>query len=95
MHPLHHSKNWQHRSGHALSLDLRRSAPYKNALIAPRICSSLPQVADFVDRYMPAYKAYLPGMYAEGPTTGKAGHLLMLEIDENRGLTAQQPACPL
>lgn len=53
------------------------------------------QVADFVDRYMPAYKVYLPSMYAQGPTTGKAGHLLMLEIDENRGLTAQQPACPL
>ncbi|EIE22379.1 P-loop containing nucleoside triphosphate hydrolase protein [Coccomyxa subellipsoidea C-169] len=53
------------------------------------------QVADFVDRYMPAYKAYLPSMYAEGPTTAKTGHLLMLEIDQNRGLTAEQPACPL
>ncbi|KAK9915446.1 hypothetical protein WJX75_009273 [Coccomyxa subellipsoidea] len=64
-------------------------------LAAGRPGMSDDQVADFVDRYMPAYKAYLPGMYAEGPTTGKAGHLLMLEIDQNRGLTAQQPACPL
>lgn len=53
------------------------------------------QVADFVDRYMPAYKAYLPRMYSEGPATAKAGHLLMLEIDQNRGLTSQQPGCPL
>ncbi|BDA43365.1 D-glycerate 3-kinase, chloroplastic [Coccomyxa sp. Obi] len=53
------------------------------------------QVADFVDRYMPAYKAYLPRMYSEGPTTAKAGHLLMLEIDQQRGLTTQQPECPM
>ena len=53
------------------------------------------QVADFVDRYMPAYRAYLPGMYKSGPTTGKAGRTLMLEIDENRGLTSMQPDCAL
>ncbi len=44
---------------------------------------------------MPAYKAYLPSMYAQGPTTAAADRLLMLEIDEKRGLTAQQPECPL
>ena len=54
-----------------------------------------PQVAAFVDCYMPAYKAYLPGMYSKGPTTAKSGRLLMLEIDENRGLVPNQPACPL
>jgi D-glycerate 3-kinase len=53
------------------------------------------QIADFVDRYMPAYKAYLPGMYAHGPTTARPQRTLMLEIDENRGLTPTQPACPL
>ena len=48
-----------------------------------------------MDCYMPAYKAYLPGLYTRGPTTARAGRLLMLEIDENRGLVPQQPACPL
>ena len=53
------------------------------------------QVANFVECYMPAYKAYLPGLYAKGPTTAKAGRLLMLEIDEHRGLVPEQPPCPL
>ena len=44
------------------------------------------QVKDFVNRYMPAYKAYLPHMYKEGPTTGKDDNVLMFEIDESRGL---------
>ena len=50
------------------------------------------QVADFVDRYMPAYHAYLPGMYARGPTTARAGHVLVVQINETRSLTAEQPA---
>lgn len=49
------------------------------------------QVADFVDRYMPAYHAYLPGMYARGPTTARAGHVLVVQINETRSLTAEQP----
>ncbi|KAK9841016.1 hypothetical protein WJX81_005787 [Elliptochloris bilobata] len=49
------------------------------------------QVADFVDRYMPAYHAYLPGMYASGPTTARAEHVLVVEIDETRSLTPAQP----
>jgi D-glycerate 3-kinase len=50
------------------------------------------QIADFVDRFMPAYKAYLPPLYARGPTTAKAGKLLVIEIDESRTPIAQQPA---
>ncbi|KAG0607984.1 hypothetical protein M758_8G069100 [Ceratodon purpureus] len=42
------------------------------------------QVADFVSRYMPAYKAYLPSLYAQGPKSAKKEHTLMLQIDENR-----------
>lgn len=42
------------------------------------------QVADFVDRYMPAYRAYLTSLYAEGPTTSKPGCLLEIHIDEGR-----------
>ena len=49
------------------------------------------QVADFVDRYMPAYHAYLAGMYARGPTTARAGHVLVVQINETRSLTAEQP----
>eukprot|EP00803_Ostreobium_quekettii_P011031 evm.model.scf_2906.1 EVM.evm.TU.scf_2906.1 scf_2906:14138-16793(-) len=55
------------------------------------------QVKDFVTRYMPAYKAYLPGLYSKGPTTGTKGKTLMIEVDENRGLVPSQsvPASPL
>ena len=49
------------------------------------------QVKDFVDRYMPAYKAYLPGMYSQGPTTARPGHILKIKIDKDRGLTPTQP----
>lgn len=53
------------------------------------LCS---QVKDFVDRYMPAYKAYLPKMYAEGPSTGRDGNVLMFEINETRALAdCKQP----
>lgn len=47
------------------------------------------QVKDFVNRYMPAYQAYLPGMYENGPSTGKEGKVLMFEIDESRGLSGR------
>jgi D-glycerate 3-kinase len=50
------------------------------------------QVADFVDRYMPAYKAYLPGLRAKGPTTAAPGKLLVVAVDEGRGLAPVQPA---
>ena len=42
------------------------------------------QVADFVDRYMPAYRAYLKALYAEGPTTSRPGRLLEIHINESR-----------
>jgi len=38
------------------------------------------QVADFVSRYIPAYTAYLPGLYAKGPTTAKAGRTLTIQV---------------
>lgn len=45
------------------------------------------QVKDFVNRYMPAYKAYLPKMYEEGPSTAKnTESYIIFEIDESRGL---------
>lgn len=49
------------------------------------------QVKDFVDRYMPAYRAYLPSLYAQGPTTGRAGHTLFVEVDEARAPLDVQP----
>ncbi|KAI5073755.1 hypothetical protein GOP47_0011768 [Adiantum capillus-veneris] len=42
------------------------------------------EVKDFVSRYMPAYKAYLPGLYASGPTDALPGRTLQLDIDDNR-----------
>lgn len=50
------------------------------------------QVAAFVDRFMPAYRAYLPGLYQAGPTTAAPGRLLVVEVDEGREPVAQQPA---
>ena len=49
------------------------------------------QVAAFVDRFMPAYRCYLPGLYERGPTTARAGHLLVVEVDEGRDPVAAQP----
>ena len=50
------------------------------------------QVVAFVDRFMPAYRAYLPGLYSQGPTTGGGGRVLVVEVDANREPVAQQPA---
>ena len=44
------------------------------------------QVADFVDRFMPAYKAYLPGLYSAGPAGKQGAPRLVLEIDSSRTL---------
>ena len=48
------------------------------------------QVAAFVDRYMPAYRAYLKGLYEKGPTTGRQGLVLNINIDPNRAPTGAQ-----
>lgn len=44
------------------------------------------QVADFVQRFMPAYAAYLPGLYAEGPTGRAGAPVLSLAVDATRTL---------
>jgi D-glycerate 3-kinase len=49
------------------------------------------QVAQFVDRFMPAYKCYLTGLYKDGPTTAAKGQVLVVEVDENREPISQQP----
>lgn len=53
------------------------------------------QIADFVSRYIPAYTAYLPGLYAAGPTTAQAGHTLVIEVDQGRSPVQQQPKQPV
>ena len=50
------------------------------------------QIADFVSRFMPAYKAYLPQLYSQGPTTARQGRNLVIQVDENRSPVANQPA---
>lgn len=42
------------------------------------------EVRDFVSRYLPAYYAYLPTLYSEGPSGSDPKHLLTIEIDEGR-----------
>lgn len=42
------------------------------------------EVKDFVSRYLPAYKAYLPTLYTEGPNGSDPEHTLVVEIDEGR-----------
>ncbi|KAJ1688279.1 hypothetical protein LUZ63_019669 [Rhynchospora breviuscula] len=42
------------------------------------------EVLDFVSRYLPAYKAYLPTLYAEGPNGSKPDRLAVIDIDEKR-----------
>ncbi|XP_058192402.1 D-glycerate 3-kinase, chloroplastic isoform X3 [Rhododendron vialii] len=42
------------------------------------------EVEDFVSRYLPAYKAYLPALYSEGPNGSDPERLLVIEIDEGR-----------
>ncbi len=42
------------------------------------------QIADFVSRFMPAYKAYLPGLYTHGPKAADPARLLQFDIDERR-----------
>ncbi|XP_010249888.1 PREDICTED: D-glycerate 3-kinase, chloroplastic-like [Nelumbo nucifera] len=42
------------------------------------------EVMDFVSRYLPAYYAYLPTLYSEGPNGSDPKHLLVVEIDEKR-----------
>jgi hypothetical protein len=44
-----------------------------------------------VNRYMPAYRAYLPALYRSGPSTARAGHVLIAEIDESRTAIENQP----
>ncbi|XP_073271625.1 D-glycerate 3-kinase, chloroplastic-like [Primulina huaijiensis] len=42
------------------------------------------EVMDFVSRYLPAYKVYLPTLYSEGPKGADPNHILVVEIDEGR-----------
>ncbi|KAK7271888.1 hypothetical protein RJT34_28143 [Clitoria ternatea] len=42
------------------------------------------EVRDFVSRYLPAYYAYLPTLYSQGPNGSDPKHLLTIEIDEGR-----------
>lgn len=48
------------------------------------------QVAAFVDRFMPAYRCYLKGLYENGPTTGVGGRMLVVEVDENRSPVSEK-----
>lgn len=57
----------------------------------PLTPAAAPQVKLFVDRFMPAYRAYLPGLYGDGPTTAAPARLLVVEVDERREPAEVQP----
>lgn len=42
------------------------------------------EVLDFVSRYLPAYQAYLPTLYSEGPRGLNPDRLLVVDIDDER-----------
>ena len=42
------------------------------------------EVSDFVDRFMPAYRAYLPRLYRDGPAENGWGEALVMEVDASR-----------
>lgn len=44
----------------------------------------LQQVADFVSRYMPAYKAYLSKLYSEAPGSATPDNTLRITVDRQR-----------
>lgn len=48
------------------------------------------QVADFVSRFMPAYKAYLPALYKDGPTGQAGAPRLTLSVNSSRTLVGAQ-----
>jgi len=50
------------------------------------------QVADFVDRYMPAYAHYLKGLYALGPEGSTGKPVLSFQIDHGRNPVSEANA---
>lgn len=52
------------------------------------------QVADFVDRFLPAYEAYLPGSAERGPPGSERGQVLVVGVEDDRSLSREQPGPP-
>jgi D-glycerate 3-kinase len=54
------------------------------------------EVRDFCERFQPAYRAYLPGLYATPPSGCPETSVLRIEIKEDRSLAAPLhiPASP-
>ena len=52
------------------------------------------QVRDFVDRFLPAYEAYLPGSAERGPPGCREGGVLVVGVEDDRSLSREQPGPP-
>ena len=52
------------------------------------------QVKDFVDRFLPAYEAYLPGAAERGPPGSRKGRVLVVGVEDDRSLSRRQPGPP-
>ena len=51
---------------------------------AGKLCLTDAEVEDFCDRFMPAYQAYLPKLYQQGPKDVEEFRVLEINIDESR-----------
>jgi D-glycerate 3-kinase len=74
------------------SLRLRLSPRHMHEFLLSALCVCF-KVKDFVDRYMPAYAAYLEGLYQHGPAVSK-GPVLSFQIDHGRNPVADADATP-
>lgn len=52
------------------------------------------QVSDFVDRYMPAYAHYLPGLYKNGPDAADDKPVLSFQVDNMRNPLSIEDSLP-
>jgi D-glycerate 3-kinase len=52
------------------------------------------QISDFVDRYMPAYRHYLPGLYKNGPDGSEGKPVLSFQVDAMRNPVSIEDALP-
>ena len=52
-------------------------------------------MADFVDRYMPAYDTYLPALYSKGPQRGTARPELLQPADSASFALLVDEPCPV
>ena len=64
------------------------------AAVLPLALPRVPWQCCPVPRYMPAYHAYLPALYSEGPDGAEGKPVLSFQIDATRNPVAEADAKP-